>query len=809
LIESGEHMKRIKSRKRYSMKVATLVVATASVIVACGRNVNNGGFRPRKNGTSTLGIYPGKPGPGSFATLSPEQKSLRLRQIIAKVLLGKSDAEVNDLEGLNRLLPESAADIILGVSAELGKAGSSVDQQRGQTDPASVVARESLLRSNISAVIGPESQAKSVVVSGEFQSGKTQLNIKEGDLEFRAACYEGCENFVVFISSGEAKAGFIFKINNETGSGQIVASTLGSRLRTFEDAKKLVAAREGVARTIVEPPIPPGSGDTLVPPAVVEGTNTGDSTQEIPPPDGSTGDQAPPTGEMGPPPPPVDGDKVTPTPPPPPVDGDKVTPTPPPPAADGDKVTPTPPPPPVDGDKVTPTPPPPAADGDKVTPTPPPPAADGDKVTPTPPPPAADEDKVTPTPPPGGPSAPRIRKYGVVYSSGPSATPEKKASEDDAPQVVQPPPPAARDLAEPEKQPPVTPPKKPLFIVSETWDKMKALTRQGIQAVIAAVPKSQMGGDFDQSLSVYTSLTGTDPNRLNPADKKALLELFQQHYHDTFALRIPYFQISLDRSSNPATIGVDLAISENGLDLRKRTDEGMNVALDADVLKGKTVTMDIKDVNGSPSDVRISMRCISNCKEVVSELWFGENSESKSFTLRSAGLYKFEADGNNGPMKLTYSTPGYSWSSRRFDSLIGFETVANDCVAKVGNVKECPASTEPAGSTALDSAKLCEIDNGQLLKQKEICSKMFKDSVSAGFLEIYKGLSNGRRTEPSTGGQPQPDTVNKPPPSSGTPSVSQPPLAAKPNGGPRKPKLNRPGDLKAGQGKNVPPRIVK
>ncbi|MBK7844436.1 MAG: hypothetical protein IPJ71_12175 [Bdellovibrionales bacterium] len=660
-------MKRIKSRKRYSIKVATLVVATASVIVACGRNVNNGGFRPRKTGTSTLGIYPGKPGPGSFATLSPEQKSLRLRQIIAKVLLGKSEAEVNDLEGLNRLLPESAADIILGVSADLSKVGSSVDQQRGQTDSAIVAAREGLRRSNIYAVIGPESQAKSVVVTGEFQLGETYLKINEGDVEFRATCYEGCENFLVFISSGEAKAGFIFKINNETGSGQIVASTLGSRLRTFEDAKKLLAAGEGVARTIVAPTIPPGSGDSVVPPAVVEGTDTGGSTDALPP-----GDQAgdtPLTGEMKTPPP-ADGEKAAPT--PPPADGEKAAPTPPP--ADGEKAAPTPPPadgeraaptpPPADGEKAAPTPPP--ADGEKAVPTPPP--ADGEKAVPTPPP--ADGEKAAPTPPPAGgpPSAPRIKKYDAVYSSPPSATPAKGAPEETPKAVPPPTPPAPSDLTEPKKQQPVTPPEKPPFIVSETWDKMKALTRQAIEAIITGVPKSRMGGDSDQSLSVYTSLTGTSPDKLNSADKIALLELFQHHYHDTFALRIPYFQISLDRSSSPPTLGVDLAISENGLDLRKRTDEGMNVALDATVLDGKTVIMDIKNVNGSPSDVRISMRCISNCKEVVSEIWFGENDErKKSFTLRLAGLYKFEADGDNVPMKLTYSTSGSSWSSGRFD----------------------------------------------------------------------------------------------------------------------------------------------
>ncbi|MBK9039988.1 MAG: hypothetical protein IPL83_12630 [Bdellovibrionales bacterium] len=168
-------MKRMKSIKPYSIELATVVVVTASLIVACGRNVNNGGFRPRKNGTSTLGIDPGKPGPGSFAKLAPEQKTVRLRQIIAKVLMQKSEAEVNDLEGLHRLLPESAAEIILGVSAELGKAGSSVDVQRdGAVSSVESAAGESLMRSNVSAVIGPQSEARSVL---GLQENLTRIRI--------------------------------------------------------------------------------------------------------------------------------------------------------------------------------------------------------------------------------------------------------------------------------------------------------------------------------------------------------------------------------------------------------------------------------------------------------------------------------------------------------------------------------------------------------------------------------------------------------------------------------------------------------
>ncbi|MBK8201579.1 MAG: hypothetical protein IPK68_04420 [Bdellovibrionales bacterium] len=305
---------------------------------------------------------------------------------------------------------------------------------------------------------------------------------------------------------------------------------------------------------------------------------------------------------------------------------------------------------------------------------------------------------------------------------------------------------------------------------------MKTLAREGVKAVIAAVPKSKMGGDFDQSLAVYTSLTGRDSSKLSTAEKKALLELFQEHYHDTIALRIPYFQISLDRSSEHAALGVDLAISDSGIDLRQRSDEGMNVALDAEILKGKTVVMDIKDVNGSPNDVRISLRCLDNCKEVVSELWYGENNEHNSFNLKLGGLYKFAEDGKSGQMKLTYSTSGFSWTNRRFESLINLETFANDCVAKVGKVKDCPASTEPAGSTALDAAKLCEIDNAQILKKKEICSKGFKDSVSAGFLDIYKGLAEtqGRGTEKESTQQQLPSDAPSKSPTTPSPKAVAP-----------------------------------
>lgn len=301
---------------------------------------------------------------------------------------------------------------------------------------------------------------------------------------------------------------------------------------------------------------------------------------------------------------------------------------------------------------------------------------------------------------------------------------------------------------------------------------------------------------------------------MSSENKKDLLELFQKHYHDTFALRIPYFQISLDRTSKPATLGVDLAISGNGLDLKKRSDEGMNVALEDEILKGKTMTMDIKDVNGSSDDVRISMRCISNCKEVVAEIWFGENSESNSFTLRSAGLYKFaETSGKGDAMNLIYSTSGSSWTSRRFDSLINFETIANDCVAKVAKVKDCPAATEPAGSKVLDSAKLCEIDNAQLLRQKEICSKGFKDSVSAGFLEIYKGLAKNRGTESAQKKLVPPSVPAADSKPEVAPRQTSPPKATTPQStkrvAPRRPQSHRSGDLRAGQGRRVPPRIAK
>lgn len=715
-------MKRMISRRRYSIKVATVVVATASLIVACGRNVNNGGFKPRKNGTSTLGIYPGKPGPGSFAKLSPEQKSLRLRQIIAKVLMQKSEAEVNDLEGLNRLLPESAAEIILGVSAQLGLSGSPVDttQVGGAVSGAGSAVRESLMRSNILAVIGPQSEARSIVVSGEFDPDKNYMQVESGGVEFRAACYEGCDNLILLITKDNAQAGFLFKIDRSTGAAQIVSSTLGSRFRTFEDAKNLVVGSEGVARTIVNPPIPPTPDSPVIRPGVSGRDSDGSSQQ--PPSDDQQGDR--PIGEMDPPP-----------------------------AADDKAVTP------------------PASDDKAVTP----PAA-GEQTETSPPP--VDDSKGKSVALSSRPQdSSTIKKYDVLYPDSGTGAPELAAppAEDKAAK----PAPKPDDLADnaATKPSPVSPPRKPTFIVSETWDKMKALARQGVEAVIAAVPKSKMGGDFDQSLAVYTSLTGIDSSKLSTAEKKALLELFQQHYHDTIALRIPYFQISLDRSSERSALGVDLAISDSGIDLRQRSDEGMNVALDAEILKGKTVVMDIKDVNGSPNDVRISLRCLDKCKEVVSELWYGENNEHNSFNLKLGGLYRFVENGKSSQMKLTYSTSGYSWTGGRFESLISLETIANDCVAKVGKVKDCPVSAEPAGSTKLDAAKLCEIDNAQLLEKKEICSKGFKNSVSDGFLEIYKGLAErqSRGTEEQSAQQ-----VSSEAPSKSTTTPSPKAAATKP-----------------------------
>lgn len=790
-------MKRMKSRKPYSIKLATVAVVTASLIVACGRNVNNGGFRPRKNGTSTLGIDPLKLGLDGFAKLKPENQTLVLRQIIARVLMKRSDAEINDLEGLHRLLPETAADIILGVSVELGNVGSSVDPQRGQTEPARDAENADLLLTKISAVIGPVSEAKSVIGSGEIKPTKEFLIVQQDGVEFRAACYrQDCRDFLVLISSGQKNAGFRFKINRETGSSEVVASTLGTAVQTFEEAKKLIAQREGVARTIVEPVVPPNPETPVIPP--VEDTQGGDSADSA---QSQTFDDR--TGEMDPSP---VADKAG-TPP-------------------DDKKAETSPSP-GDQDKTEGEPPATQA-ADPVAPS----SGSSSKS-------GEGEPAVSPSPADQGQKkASNRKKYGVIYSSPVPTTPQPEgiateparpsadgnpsdladASEQAKPEEPKKPeepanpgePKKPEDQPKPEQNPQTKPP----FIVSETWDKMKAFARQGIQAIIASIPKSQMGGDFEHSLAVYTSLTGRDPNKLSDADKKAFLELFQLHYHDTFALRVPFFQISLDRTSNPAKLGVDLAISGNGIDLKKRSDDGMNVALEDEILKGKTMTMDIKDINGSSDDVRISMRCISNCKEVVAEIWFGENSESNSFTLRSAGLYKFAETGGKGdPMNLIYSTSGSSWTSRRFDSLINFETTANDCVAKVGKVKDCPAATEPPGSKALDSAKLCEIDNARLLKQKEICSKGFKDSVSAGFLEIYKGLAKNRGTEPAQKlvppSVPAADSKPKVAPRQTSPPTATTPQSTKRVGSPRRPQPYRSGDLRAGQGRRVPLRIAK
>jgi hypothetical protein len=788
-------MKRMKSRKPYSIELAIVAVVTASLIVACGRNVNNGGFKPRKNGTSTLGIDPGKPGPGSFVKLAPEQKTVRLRQIIAKVLMGKSDAEISDLEGLNRLLPESAVDIILGVSAELGLSGSSVDVQRdGAVSSVESAAGESLMRSNVSAVIGPVSEAKTAIGSGEFQPTKNYMKVESDGVEFRAACYEGCENLIVLISKDNAQAGFLFKIDKQTGAGQLVSSTLGSGFRPFEEAKKLVADKMGVARTIINPPIPPTAESPVIPPVVDRlGGDSADSPQS------HTSDVR--TGEMDP----ASAEDITGAPPPPSPVADKAE------APPEDKKAETSP---SSGDQDKTDEAPPATQ-----------AADPVALSPGSSPESGEtKPAVSPSPADQGQKKGSNRKkYGVIYSSPVPTTPRPEgttATEPARPSADRNP----RDFADgseqvkPEDQPKPeqNPQAKPSFIVSETWDKMKALTRQGIQAILASIPKSQMGGDFDQSLVLYTSLTGSDPSKLSSENKKDLLELFQKHYHDTFALRIPYFQISLDRTSKPAKLGVDLAISGYNLDLKKRSDEGMNVALEDEILKGKTMTMDIKDVNGSSDDVRISMRCISNCKEVVAEIWFGENSENNSFTLRSAGLYKFaESGGNNGPMKLAYSTSGSSWTSHRFDSLIKLETMSNDCTAIFGKVKDCPAATEPAGSKVLDSAKLCEIDNAQLLKQKESCSKGFKDSVSAGFLEIYKGLAKNRGTEPAQKLVPPSPSVSaadsKP---EVAPRQTSPPPAATAVQTTKRQSLmrsqpNRSGKLKAGQGRRVRPRIAK
>ncbi|MBK9039987.1 MAG: hypothetical protein IPL83_12625 [Bdellovibrionales bacterium] len=635
------------------------------------------------------------------------------------------------------------------------------------------------------------------------------MKVESEGVEFRSACYESCDNLIVLISKDNTHAGFLFKIDRPTGAGQLVSSTLGSGFRTFEEAKKLVADKMGVARTIVEPVVPPNPETPVIPP--VEDTQGGDSADSA---QSQTSDDR--TGEMDPAP----AEDITGAPPPPsPVTDKAGTPS-------DDKEAETPPSP-GDQDKTEGEPPATQA-ADPVAPS----SGSSSKS-------GEGEPAIVPTPADQGEKKASNRtKYGVIYSSPVPTTPQPEGT------ATEPARPSAdgnpSDLADASEQPKPEEPKKPEepakpeepkkpkdrpkpeqnlqakppFIVSETWDKMKAFARQGIQAIIASIPKSQMGGDFEHSLAVYTSLTGRDSNKLSDADKKAFLELFQLHYHDTFALRVPFFQISLDRTSNPAKLGVDLAISGNGIDLKKRSDEGMNVALEDEILKGKTMTMDIKDINGSSDDVRISMRCISNCKEVVAEIWFGENSETNSFNLRSAGLYKFAETGGKGdPMNLIYSTSGSSWTSRRFDSLINFETTANDCVAKVGKVKDCPAATEPAGSKVLDSAKLCEIDNARLLKQKEICSKGFKDSVSAGFLEIYKGLAKNRGTEPAQKLVPPsvPAADSKP---KIAPRQTSPPTATTPQStkrvGPRSPQLHRPGgDLKAGQGRRVPPRIAK
>lgn len=206
--------------KSYQALAASLIFVLTFLVAACGKNVNNSGFKAKKRNNATLGIFNGKAGKGSFFTLSNDDQDQYARSLAARLLLGMSEGEVNNDEVLRALFPTSVRSFVHGISAKLGGGASS--------DPNSVN-RRSL---DVFLIIGQvgSRDIKEVSLAAEFDVTGPLFKGNVGSVEFRAKCYENCWALIVYVKLNDAQAAFLFKVDQTTGVGELIASSLGRPL---------------------------------------------------------------------------------------------------------------------------------------------------------------------------------------------------------------------------------------------------------------------------------------------------------------------------------------------------------------------------------------------------------------------------------------------------------------------------------------------------------------------------------------------------------------------------------------------------
>ena len=214
------------------LKSLIAATAVASLVVACGNH--NRGFRPKKRKAGVDGLVAGKDTPTQLARAAQDQLA---RQLVAKALMGRTDADVQDVDLLNRLLPESAASVILGTKASIASAEASpslAGAGLAVTTPSDT--GSNMIQATISSIVGSTSSARAVEGTGQLEPGKSFMDTQVGDVQFKAACYESCKSLLVLVTAGDASAAYMFAISN--GVGTIVGSSLGSRLKTYDVAAR-------------------------------------------------------------------------------------------------------------------------------------------------------------------------------------------------------------------------------------------------------------------------------------------------------------------------------------------------------------------------------------------------------------------------------------------------------------------------------------------------------------------------------------------------------------------------------------------
>ncbi|MCB0363810.1 MAG: hypothetical protein H6624_16010 [Bdellovibrionaceae bacterium] len=216
------------------LKSVIVAASVASLMVACGNH--NRGFRPKKRNTGIEGL--GKGTPQELARGAQDQLT---RQLVAKALMGRSDADIQNAALLSQILPESAAGVILGTKASIARvqASPSLATANMMVTTPSETGSGTAIQATISSVVGSAAAAKSLEVTGQFEPGSSYMDQSAGGVQFKAACYENCKSLLVLVTANEANAAYMFSINQTTGVGTIIGSSLGSRLKSYDEAMRL------------------------------------------------------------------------------------------------------------------------------------------------------------------------------------------------------------------------------------------------------------------------------------------------------------------------------------------------------------------------------------------------------------------------------------------------------------------------------------------------------------------------------------------------------------------------------------------